>query len=192
MKKNITLNIETTPNILLLHYLDGYFQSVVLLCDKLCNSSKTLFFPCTFAISQYMELWIKILIKFYKLNPSANDIYSLNLNTHNSLKLITQNYNKFKDFNIPLSKLEDIKHTYEYFSDFASADLSEAMRFPIRIKNDDLTINQNQCIICIEDDFKIYKEYAMSLLQKTNDITKEYFKKYIQKIIKEASPSIKI
>ena len=180
----IVVNIKKERNLWFIHYLDGYFKSTFLLLEKLNLENKTLIYPVLFNFSQYLELWIKLLLLVANDTDSVNQ---LKIGNHSIEKTIKDVAGKCKDllesYNISTSLLYDIADKYSYFLDytFKEKNMSIVARYPLNSAGTDVIINFDKIDEAEKDCYMELKEHISDLLVTTNKITKVFFVEYFNK-----------
>ena len=180
----IVVNIKGERNLWFIHYLDGYFKSTFLLLEKLNLENKTLIYPVLFNFSQYLELWIKLLLLVANDTDSVNQ---LKIGNHSIEKIIKDVAGKCKDllesYNISTSLLYDIADKYSYFLDYTykEKNMSIVARYPLNSVGTDVIINFDKIDEAEKDCYIELKEHISDFLVTTNKITKVFFVEYFNK-----------
>ena len=178
----ISINIENANYLWFLHYLDGYFRCTVELIDKLNNNeNKTLIYPILFSFSQYLELWLKLLV--LTANDSSN-VKELKLDVHTIKHIIKnmveKNCELLKSYDVDIDSLLQIESKYQYFNDFVinGNNLSMSSRFPLDNKTDNIIINFDKIDEIEKDNYVTFKNNIFDILKIANEVTKKFFGKW--------------
>ena len=168
--KEISDDYKRLPQELMNTYYEGYLRSVIDLLPKMKND-RSLFFPLTFLLSHYMELWIKTMGLFYAMDFNY-DMKGLKITGHNIRKLILDptQLDELLDREINIKEVKEILKIWEYFEDFTTkrTELSIAMRYPVMPIDNLATINNYQDYENIDVDEYIIK--AHKIISKTQEI----------------------
>ena len=180
----IVVNIKGARNLWFIHYLDGYFKSTFLLLEKLNLENKTLIYPVLFNFSQYLELWIKLLLL---VANDTDSVDQLKIGNHSIEKIIKNIAGKCKDllesYNISTSLLCDLADKYSYFLDYTykEKNMSIVARYPLNSVGTDVIINFDKIDEAENDCHIELKEHISDFLITTNKITKVFFIEYFNK-----------
>lgn len=178
----ISINFKNANYLWFLHYIDGYYKCTIELINKLnSEQNKTLIYPVLFSFSQYLELWLKLLV--LTANDSS-DVKELKLDIHTIkyiIKNIAENNSELlSSYNVDIDLLYQLESKYVYFDEFVSngKDLSMASRFPLDNKTENIIINFNKIDEVEKDNYITFKNNIYSILKITNEITKKFFVKW--------------
>ncbi len=185
---NIVLNFIEKQHLWFLHYLDGYYKSTVFLLDNLNSQNTTLIYPTLFNFSQYLELWIKLLL--LTINDS-NNVKALNIDNHSIQSIIRSASSKYRhlleSYGVNADSLNEIANEYSYFVDFSCENqaLSMAARFPLNNKNPNIIINFDKIDKVKKDNYNVLKNKISKILKSTFEIKEMFFEKYLNSILED-------
>lgn len=181
-ENEISINFKNANYLWFLHYIDGYYKCTIELINKLnSEQNKTLIYPVLFSFSQYLELWLKLLV--LTANDS-NSVKEFKLTIH-AVKDLIQNMSEkhselLERYNVNIDLLYQLESKYVYFDEFViyGKDLSMASRFPLDNKTENIIINFDKIDEVEKDNYITFKNNIFSILKITDEITMKFFKKW--------------
>lgn len=169
-------------------YLDGYYKSTLLLLDNLNLQNETLIYPTLFNFSQYLELWIKLLL--LAINDS-NNVKDLKINNHSIQDIIknaaSNNKNLLESYGVNIDLLYQITDKYSYFVDFTceTQTLSMVSRYPLSNKSPNIILNFDRVEEAKAETYIDLKTNVSDILKITSKITNDFFERYFFILLKQ-------
>lgn len=192
-ENEISINFKNANYLWFLHYIDGYYKCTIELINKLnSEQNKTLIYPVLFSFSQYLELWLKLLV--LTANDS-NSVKEFKLTIH-AVKDLIQNMSEkhselLERYNVNIDLLYQLESKYVYFDEFViyGKDLSMASRFPLDNKTENIIINFDKIDEVEKDNYVSFKNNIFSILKITDEITMKFFKKWFSNCLEKVDLS---